>query len=254
MDNGKFSDVPETHATCEAMEGGPMEFLKEQAMQLGNACLEEAVGKAAESFTENIENEQIKEMLQENICNLQQEIKSVSTEVRMYLNEEISRAELMQSLTEKTAEFVSMVVRPIAMAIATEEGMGATAPVIGNIAAYAAGNLIRQAVAPFINAAKEVEWAKERYEYIHEMSEQSIKQMIEQRQIFEQETARIFGDRKKLIEESLDQIDNALKQNDVNKTSAALNNISKEFGKSNKLNTFEEFDDFLMNGEEEITW
>lgn len=131
---------------------------------------------------------------------------------------------------------------------------GAAAPVIGYIAGYVAGNLIREAVAPFVNAARKAKWAKERYEKIYELSDQAVRQMQEQRFLFEQETAKLFNNRQKLIDESIFALDQAVKTKDANVASAALDKISREFGNGNKLVTFEEFDDFIMNGKEELYW
>ena len=78
--------------------------------------------------------------------------------------------------------------------------------------------------------------------------------MQEQRFLFEQETAKLFNNRQKLIDESIFALDQAVKTKNANVASAALDKISREFGNGNKLVTFEEFDDFIMNGKEELYW
>lgn len=179
-------------------------------------------------------------------------LKDVGSDFMQYLDGKIDGVDLVQRVTEKTADAVSTAVEKFVTVLAAETGTAA--PVIGYMAGYIAGNLIRGAVAPFLNAARNKKWAKERYEKVHAMSEAAIEQMQEQRRLFEEETAKLLGKRKEVIDNSFNALNQAIVANDVNAASNALNQISKEFGKENKLSTFEEFDDFIMNGEGELTW
>ena len=231
-----------------------IDYVEEKAKQIGDDILKNVTKKASKEIVSRIEDKALKGIAKKGLKQLSSVdgFVEVGKCIGKFLDGELDRAELMQTVTDKAADYVTMVAEKLATALAVEAGPAA--PIIGYLAGYVAGNFVRQAVAPFINAARKAKWAKERYEQVHALSKQSIKQMQEQRRLFEQETATLFSNRQKLIDESLEAIDDAIKAQDVNKASIALNRISQEFGKTNKLSTFEEFDAFVMSGEGEITW
>ena len=238
-----------------------MDIAQDQAIKIGNDFLKSATQNIQKELVSRIENKSLKKLANkglkkisnlDGVMDLAQDAKEIGGYIEKFLDGEIDRADLMQNISDKAANSVSVAVEKVATVLAFETG--AAAPVIGYIAGYVAGNLIREAVAPFINAARKAKWAKERYKKIHELSEQAVRQMQEQRFLFEQETAKLFNNRQKLIDESFFALDQAVKTKDANVASAALDKISREFGNGNKLVTFEEFDDFIMNGKEELYW
>ena len=238
-----------------------IDIAQEQAVKMGNDFLKSATQNIQKELVSRIENKSLKKLANKGlkeISNLDgvlefaQDAKAIGGYIEKFLDGEINRADLMQNISDKAANSVSVAVEKVATVLAFETGTAA--PIIGYIAGYVAGNLIREAVAPFVNAARKVKWAKERYEKIHELSEQAVRQMQEQRFLFEQETAKLFNNRQKLIDESIFALDQAVKTKNANVASAALDKISREFGNGNKLVTFEEFDDFIMNGKEELYW
>ena len=241
---------------ADTAEAVVIDYVEEKAKQIGDDILKNVTQKASKEIVSRIEDKAIKGIAKKGLKQLSSVdgVVEVGKCIGKFLDGELDRAELMQTVTDRAADYVALIAEKLATGIAAGVGAGPAAPVIGYLAGYVAGNLLRQVVAPFINAARKAKWAKERYEQVHALSEQSIKQMQEQRRLFEQETAKLFRDRQKLIDESLGAIDDAIKAQDVNKASMALDKISQEFGKTNKLSTFEEFDAFIMNGEGEITW
>lgn len=234
-----------------------VDFVKGQAEELGNKMLKSVSKTVEKEIVKQIEDKTLKGIAKKglkkigNIDGLMN-LKDVGSDFMQYLDGKIDGVDLVQRVTDKTADAVSTAVEKFVTVLAAETGTAA--PVIGYMAGYIAGNLIRGAVAPFLNAARNKKWAKERYEKVHAMSEAAIEQMQEQRRLFEEETAKLLGKRKEVIDNSFNALNQAIVANDVNAASNALNQISKEFGKENKLSTFEEFDDFIMNGEGELTW
>ena len=237
-------------------EAAAIDYVEEKAKKIGDDILKNVTQKASKEIVSRIEDKTIKSITKKGLKQLSSVdgVVEVGKCIAKFLDGDLDRAELMQTVTDKAADYVTLIAEKIATGMAVGVGAGPAAPVIGYLAGYVAGNLLRQAAAPFINAARKAKWAKERYEQVHALSEQSIKQMQEQRHMFEQETARLFGKRQKLIDESIMAIDAAMESRDVDTIAAALDRISHEFGGCNKLSTFEEFDDFMLNGEEEINW
>ncbi len=234
------------------------DFVKDKAEEIGNKVLKSVTKTVEKELVKQIENKAVKGALNaglKKVSNVQglMELKDAGTDIMNYLDGKMSGIDLVQSLTDRTAEAVSTVVEKLVTALALPE-TGTAAPAIGYAAGYIASSFIRGAIAPILNAARRKKWAKERYEQVHAMSEIAIKRMQEQRRLFEAEVENLLGKRQVVIDDSFHALNKAIISNDVNAASAALNKISKEFGGNNKLSTFEEFDDFIMNGEGEITW
>ena len=178
-------------------------------------------------------------------------IGDISSDFEKFVDGQMDRIELMESVTDKAADYISIVVEKNVTGLATAE-FGVLAPKIGALAGYVAGGLFRDAVAPFINAAKRAKFARERYEKLHGFYEQSIINMQQQRQIFEAETSALFERRQALIEECFQELDSALISNDVDKASTALNKISNEFGRDLTFKTKKDFDEFILNSDDDL--
>ena len=244
-------------------EGTAVDFATEKSKEIANNVLKTTTKKLQKEIVAQIGDKTLKKYASKGLKKISsldgivdtiQDVKAITECVGAFLDGRIDRTEFMQNITDKAANAVSEGIEKIATVLAVEFGAGPLAPIVGQTAGYVAGCVIRKAVAPFINAARRAKAAKEHYELIHELSQQSIIQMREQRRLFEQEVEKMLSCRQDMIEKNLSQITNAIVHNDANKAASALNNISKEFGGNNKLSTFEEFDDFVLNSDEEIVW
>ena len=71
--------------------------------------------------------------------------------------------------------------------------------------------------------------------------------MERQRQEFERNVAQFLSDRQQVIDTSLDAYERAIKNNDMDAMSSALNNIAEEFGGELQFKTKKEFGDFMKD-------
>lgn len=178
-------------------------------------------------------------------------IGDISSDFEKFVGGQMDRIELMESTTDKAANYIYTVVEKTVTGLATAE-FGVLAPKIGALAGYVAGGLFRDAAAPFINAAKRAKFVRERYETLHGFYEQAIITMQQQRQTFEFETTALFERRQVLIEECFQELDSALTNSDVDKASNALNKISNEFGRELTFKAKKDFDEFILNSDDDL--
>lgn len=88
--------------------------------------------------------------------------------------------------------YISKKVNQVVTAVALEIS-GSFAPVIGEMAAEIVCGMFRDTVAPFINAARRAQMAREKYEQLHELYEESIRQMeIQRKKFIEKMTVKHF--------------------------------------------------------------
>lgn len=183
---------------------------------------------------------------------LHKSVDEISKNVGKFANGELERADLMVSVADTAEIYITNTIEKMATISAAE--YGALAPVIGKMAGYVAGSLFKEAVGPFIRAAKRAQMACKNYEKLHGIYEEAIAQMQQQRADFERATEELFSRRQDIIDACFANLDAAISQKDVNKASAALDEVAKEFngGKGLKFKTLEEFDDFICNSDEEL--
>ena len=164
-------------------------------------------------------------------------------DIKKFMNGEITRAELMQSLADRAENYISKKVNQVVSTVAI--GIcGPLADVVGEMAAELACGFFRKAVAPFINAAKKAQMAREKYEQLHEIYEETIRQQEIQRQKFIEKVSAIFGQQKELIEKSLSDLENAFGVNNPEGVTSALNNIASGIGGQElEVKSFGEFKD-----------
>ena len=171
---------------------------------------------------------------------LHQTYGEIGRDIEKFIGGKITRADLMESLADKAENYISKKVNQVVTIVASE--FGPLAPVIGEMAAEIACGFFRDAVAPFINAARRAQMAREKYEQLHELYEESIRQMEIQRQKFIEKMKETFEMQENLIEKSLSDLNNAFGVNDSESVTAALNNIASGIG-GQELDV-KSFDDF----------
>ena len=88
---------------------------------------------------------------------------------------------------------------------------------------------------------------QKRYEAMHDYCENLICEMENQRLKFERNVAQFLSNRQQIIDNGLNNFEVAVRQNDFDGMSAALNEIAMEFGGELQFKTFEEFDKFMSD-------
>ena len=190
--------------------------------------------------------------IQGNAGLLKETLGEAGRDIEKFLGGQMDRADLMVSLANRAEKYISDTFTKMVTVAAAEFGPLATK--IGEFGGYIAANLFREAVAPFINAAQRAKMAREKYFALHEIYENAIKQMQLQREKFERATSELFAHRKDLIDKCFVELDAAISVDDVNKASRSFEGMSKEFtgGKGLKFKSQDEFDDFILNSDEEL--
>lgn len=167
-------------------------------------------------------------------------------DIEKFISGQMDRADLMQSIADKAENYISDTVEKMATVLASE--FGPLAPVIGEMAAKIAGEMFRNVVAPFLNAAKKAKMAREKYFELHGLYEEAIAQMESRRKQFIEKMTEIFGQQEQLIEKSLYELENALGVNDSEKITAALNDIASGIGGQElEVKSFGDFKDRTKN-------
>ena len=174
---------------------------------------------------------------------LHQTYGEMGRDIEKFIGGKISRADLMESLADKAENYISKKVNQVVTAVALEIS-GPFAPVIGEIAAEIVCGMFRDTVAPFINAARRAQMAREKYEQLHELYEESIRQMEIQRKKFIEKMTETFAVQENLIEKSLSDLNNAFGVNNPEEVTAALNKIASGIGGQElEVKSFEDFKD-----------
>lgn len=171
---------------------------------------------------------------------------AIGGSVKRFLNGEITKAAMLQEIGEEGSGVVmASAFGTIGMMaggiFAGPLGM-ATGEAVGSMIGYYANGMLYGAV---VQAFEEAEASRERYAFIHEFCEESIRSMEEQRLRFEQETAELFANREKIINDSFAKMGTALKTKDFEALSEALNQIAESFGGELQFKTEEELDAFM---------
>ena len=223
--------------------------LQEQGKEMADNAIQSVSEKVQKKFIDQIEDETLKQAatgtlkklssvegligafnsIQGNSGLLHQTYGEIGRDIEKFIGGQMTRADLMESMADKAEKYISETVEKMATATAVTE-FGALAPVIGEMAGNIAGNLFREAVAPFINAARRAQMAREKYEQLHGLYEAAIAQAKLQRRKFIEAVTKIFGQQEQLISESLDNLESALSLNDHERTTKALNNLAEGIG------------------------
>ena len=243
------------------LKGQAAGYIETQGRDIADEALQTISKKIKKGIVKKITNKEIKKAVTGGLTKISSvdglvEVSGAVGDVREYvqkfLNGELTRAEVVENIAEKTENLVATIAETIATGIAAAEGAGNLAPTIGAASGYAAAKVFHEAVAPILNAAKRAKEARERYEFLHGMYEESIRQMQESREKFEHETEVLFSNRQDLVNKCFAQMDAAVQSRDANEASIALNQLATEFGGELKFKTKEEFWAHIeMYGEDE---
>lgn len=172
----------------------------------------------------------------------------VGRALKQLIDGEISKTEFLRVVGEKGSSIVvggvyGTVGGMIGMAVGGPLG-AAIGSAVGSAIGYFATSVLFGSV---MQAFEEAELSRQRYEAIHEFCEYSIREMERQRLQFEQDVAQFLSHRQQVIDTNLTAYEEAIKNNDFDRVSSALNGISEEFGGSLQFKTFNEFDDFMSD-------
>lgn len=174
---------------------------------------------------------------------LHQTYGEMGRDIEKFIGGKMTRADLMESLADKAENYISKKVNQVVTTVALEIA-GPFAPIIGEMAAEIVCEMFRDTVAPFINAARRAQMAREKYEKLHEIYEEAIRQMQIRRQKFIEQTAKLFGEQEELIEKSLTDLNDAFGVNDHEKVTAALGTIASGIGGQElDIKSFDDFKD-----------
>ena len=222
--------------------------LQKQGKEMADNAIQAVSKKVQEKFIDNIEDEALKQAasgtlkklssvdgligafnsIQGNSGLLHQTYGEIGRDIEKFIGGKMTRADLMASMANKAEVYISATVEKMATTLAAE--YGSLAPAIGKLAGHIAGTLFREAVAPFINAARRAQMAREKYEQLHGLYEEAIAKAKLQRQKFIEAVTEIFERQEQLISESLNKLEAALGINDHVKATEALNTIAEGIG------------------------
>lgn len=166
----------------------------------------------------------------------------VSKSLVRYANGEIDGVELMEELGEKGT---GMMAASWGAAIGTAifPGVGTA---IGGMIGYMTSSSVYGAA---MEVLRDERISKERREKIHALASAAVESMDMQRKELSKSIEEFYSNRQEVFENSLKDIDTAIKYEDLDKFTEALNNIALEMGATLQFKDFEEFDDFMMDKE-----
>lgn len=253
------------NAALEEIKGEVKSKVNEQIQKVADKVQKKFVDKIGDDILRDASTKTLKKVasvdgligafrsIQGNAGLLKETLGEAGRDIEKFLGGQMDRADLMVSLANRAEKYISDTFTKMVTAVAAAE-FGPLATKIGEFGGYIAANLFREAVAPFINAAQRAKMAREKYFELHEIYENAIKQMQIQRENFERATAELFAHRKDLIDKCFAELDAAISVENVNKASRAFDTMSKEFtgGKGLKFQSQDEFDDFILNSNEEL--
>lgn len=247
-------------STIEEWADETISELQEQGKEMADKAIQAVSKKVQEKFIDNIEDEALKQAatgtltklssvdgligafnsIQGNSGLLHQTYGEIGRDIEKFIGGKMTRADLMESMADKAEKYISETVEKMVTTLAAEYGV--LAPVIGEMSGYIAGTLFRETVAPFINAARRAQMAREKYEQLHGLYEEAIAQAKIQRQKFIEVVTEIFDQQEQLINESLSKLDAALNINNHVQATEALNKLAEGIG-GQELDV-KSFDDF----------
>jgi len=118
---------------------------------------------------------------------------------------------------------------------------------IGSSIGVLIGNLLLSSGHLSLGDSTAVKAAKERRKNIEKLSKVLKKQIIESRLQLEEYLETYFSERRDIITNSLQQIENSVTSTDVDTFTSALSDLNKLFGCTLKIKSFEEFDHAVLS-------
>ena len=236
-----------TDLTVNTAKNSAVTYTKKQGAEICADAMKTLAAKAEKEIGKGLVSGGLKKLANANtLMNVAGTAYDIGKALKQLMNGEITMAEFLSIVGEKgTAVVVSGVYATIGGGIGMAIGgpLGAKiGAAVGSAIGYFATSLLYGSV---LRAFDEAERARKRYEALHAFCEYSIREMERQRQEFERNVAQFLSDRQQVIDTSLDAYERAIKNNDMDAMSSALNNIAEEFGGELQFKTREEFGEFM---------
>lgn len=172
----------------------------------------------------------------------------VGSSLKKYLNAEISELELVEELGEKGTGMIGAAIGGT---------IGSIIPGVGTIAGGIIGGVIGQAVSGVIYnqcmlALKSLRASEERRRIVERLAEDAIREMQSYEKALKEFATKELDRRDTVVRDILDAVDKSLMNGNINDFFSYMNSLGNEFGAEMQFNTFEEFNDFML--EEDSTF
>lgn len=232
-----------TDITVNTAKNSVANYTKKQGAELAAEAVKELAKKAEKEIGKGLVSNGLKKLANANtLMNVAGAAYDVGKALKRLMDGEITKAEFLQIVGDKgVAAVISSYTTMIGGALGGPIG-AAIGGAIGSALSYFSSSFIYSSVMQSFN---EAELSRQRYEAIHAYCEYSIREMERQRLEFESKVKEFLGARQAVIDSSLDNYERALKNNDFDAMSSALNNIAEEFGGELQFKTRKEFVDFM---------
>lgn len=169
---------------------------------------------------------------------------------------EIDEYQLMEELGEKgtgmiAASYGAAAGGVIGATIGTALLPGVGTAVLGTAGSFIGGTLGSTMSSVLYKATMEAledeKLSLERRKVIEKISEQSIQAMNDYREALVSHSNQTYSEREEVIRSSLDNLNHCILNNDVDSYFSSMNRLGNMFGIKLQFETFEEFDDFMMD-------
>ncbi len=179
---------------------------------------------------------------------------SIYGDVKKFVSGDIQKSAFIESMVNHVSGFVSKAVKGVTILAAGVTGAGLSLEYIEGIG-YAAGAIASKVFCaifdPLVKHFRKQE-AKKEFEFLHSFYEALIVEMQNQREMFERTTTELFENRQNLIDSCLKKLDDSFNSKDADELSKSLEKIANSFGGELKFKNFAEFDNFMLNSDEEL--
>ena len=245
------------NAAVDVVKNATMNTGKQYAKKKGAEIAADAMKELAKRAEKEISNRTVQRVATTALeklsdANTIMQVAGVAVDIgkalKRLMDGEITKTDFLRIVGEKGTAFV---VSGVYSALGAAAGAAIGGPIgamvgsaIGSAVGYLSTSLLYGSV---MQAFDEAEISRKRYEAIHEFCEYSIAEMERQRREFVRVTSKLFENRQRVIEYSLSQYEKAIRCNDFNEMSSALNEIATEFGGKLQFRNMEEFDQFMSD-------
>ena len=187
---------------------------------------------------------------------LAEKVVNIGADIKNFVAGKIPKSVFIESMANNVSGFVSKIVKGITIFTAGLMGTPFGAPFeliewMGTFAGAVASKIFCAVFDPLVKYFRKQE-AKKEFEFLHNFYEASILEMQKQREIFESATAQLFKNRQNLIDSCLKKLDDSFNSKDADELSKSLEKIAASFGGELKFKNFAEFDNFMLNSDEEL--
>ena len=187
---------------------------------------------------------------------LVEKVVNIGADIKNFVAGKIPKSAFIESMANNVSGFVSKIVKGIT--IFTAGLMGTPFGIsfewmdwLGTVAGAVASKVFCAVFDPLVKHFRKQE-AKKEFEFLHNFYEASIIEMQNQREIFEIATAKLFENRQNLIDSCLKKLDDSFNSKDADELSKSLEKIVESFGGELKFKNLDEFDNFMLNSDDEL--